>query len=67
MEKRLLNINEASEYMGLSKNTLYSWVCQRTIPFVKCSRLLRFDKADLDKWIEQRKIKENDFDFRRKI
>jgi len=59
MEKRLLNINETAEYMGLSKNTLYSWVWQRRIPFVKCGRLTKFDIRDIDKWIEAKKVSAN--------
>ncbi len=67
MEKRLLNINEAAEYMGLSKNTLYTWVCQRRIPFVKCGWLTKFDIRDVDKWIESRKVQERNLDFNKKV
>ena len=63
MEKRLLNINELAEYIGVRKNTLYTFVCQRRIPFVKCGRLVKFDMRDIDKWIENHKQKENTFDF----
>lgn len=52
MDKRLININELSEYIGLSKNTIYSWVSQRKIPFVKCGRLTKFDLQRIDEWIE---------------
>lgn len=58
MEKRLLNINELSEYTRLEKSILYSWVCQRRIPFVKVGFLLKFDKKDIDKWIEKQKVQE---------
>lgn len=57
--KRLLNIDEAAEYTGLKKNTLYSWVCQRRVPFVKCGRRTLFDIKDLERWIEDKKIPEN--------
>lgn len=63
MEKRLLNINELVEYTGLKKGTLYAWVCQRRIPFVKCGHLVKFDIKDIDKWIESMKVKENKLDF----
>ncbi len=53
MNKRLININELSEYIGLSKNTIYSWVSQRKIPFVKCGRLTKFDLQRIDEWIEE--------------
>ena len=64
MEKRLLNIGEVSGYTGLSVNTIYQWVCQRRIPFVKCGRLTKFDIRDIDRWIETKKVKKDDFDIR---
>ncbi len=62
MERRLLNIDEVAEYTGLSKNTLYAWVCQRRIPFVKVGRLTKFDLKDVDRWIEENKKKTFDID-----
>ncbi|MFA5858406.1 MAG: helix-turn-helix domain-containing protein [Elusimicrobiota bacterium] len=56
MEQKLLSITEVSEYLGLSKNTIYSWIWQRKIPYVKCGRLVKFDKKDIDQWIERHKI-----------
>jgi putative molybdopterin biosynthesis protein len=55
-EKRLLTIKEASEYLGITENALYCMVYRRQIPFVKIGKRLRFDKIDLDKWIEKQKI-----------
>jgi excisionase family DNA binding protein len=53
MEKKLLNIKELSEYLGVKEHTLYIWVSQRRIPFVKCGRLTKFDVKAVDKWIER--------------
>jgi len=53
VKKRLIDIGELSEYTGLSKNTIYSWVSQRRIPFVKCGRLTKFDLQRIDEWIEE--------------
>jgi excisionase family DNA binding protein len=53
MQKRLLNIQEASEYLGFAVHTIYGWTSQRQIPFVKIGGRLRFDKRKLDRWIEQ--------------
>jgi excisionase family DNA binding protein len=63
MEKRLIDINEAGEYLRVSKNTIYSWICQRKIPFVKMGRLVRFDLRDIDKWVEKNKVNPVEFDF----
>ncbi len=58
MEKRLLNIKEASEYLGIPKGSLYKLVWQRRIPFVKIGKALRFDKEKIDKWIEKNTVEE---------
>ena len=50
--KRLVNIQELSHLLGLSVNTLYTWVSQKRIPYVKCGRLTKFDVREIDKWIE---------------
>ncbi|MBI4679138.1 MAG: helix-turn-helix domain-containing protein [Elusimicrobia bacterium] len=55
-EKRLFTVEEAAYYLGLTKTTLYTWTCQKKIPHVKIGRALRFDKAELDAWVEAKKI-----------
>jgi len=57
VKKRLFDIQETSEYLGIKKHTLYNWVSQRRIPYVKCGRLTKFDKEQLDKWIESNSVK----------
>ena len=61
MEKRLLNINEASEYLGVTKGTLYVWACHRRVPYVKIGRLTKFDLKDLERWINARKVETKNF------
>jgi len=56
MQKRLIDIRELSEYTGLAVNTLYCWVSQRKIPFVKVGRLTKFDLRDIDRIIENNKV-----------
>jgi len=56
MNKKLININELSELTGLSVNTLYSWVSQRRIPYVKIGRLTKFDLKKIDDWIEKMSV-----------
>jgi len=50
--RRLLSIDETSEYLGLAQATLYKMVHQRRIPDVKVGRLLRFDSRLIDDWLE---------------
>lgn len=51
----LLTIREAAQYLAVSVSTLYGWVWQRRIPFVKIGRALRFDPHDLTAFIEANK------------
>jgi excisionase family DNA binding protein len=53
--ERLLTIREAAQYLAVSVSTLYGWVWQRRIPFVKIGRALRFDLHDLAAFIEANK------------
>ncbi len=56
MQKRLITVKEASEYLGIKVNTLYSWVSQKKIDYVKMGRLTKFDLKVLDKYIENNTI-----------
>ncbi len=54
---KLLTIDEASEYLGISKLTLYGWVSARKLSFVKVGRLVKFKQEHLDGWIDQHTVK----------
>lgn len=56
MEKRYLNVEELSQYIGVKKNTIYNWVSQRKIPFIKCGRLTKFDIKAIDKWMAESNV-----------
>ncbi len=53
-DKLLLNIREVSELTGFSVGTIYHFVSELRIPFVRISsRCLRFERNALAAWIEQ--------------
>jgi excisionase family DNA binding protein len=53
LNESLLNIEQAAGFLNVKKSTLYSWVFQRRVPFVKIGRLVRFNMADLTSWLEK--------------
>lgn len=59
MSRRLIGIKEAAEYLDISVNTLYTWVSQKRIPYVKIGRLVKFDLEFLNRFIESNVIEEN--------
>ncbi len=52
MTKRLLDIKELSEYTGFPEWTIRKLVCERGIPVTRVNRRIYFDKAKIDKWLE---------------
>ena len=55
--KRLLNVEEAAEYLGLQIDTVYKKSRLRELPSVKVGRALRFDVVALRRFIEEHTIK----------
>jgi len=55
--KRLLNVEEAAEYLGLQIDTVYKKSRLRELPSVKVGRALRFDVLALRRFIEEHTIK----------
>ena len=55
--RRLLNVREAAEYLGLQVDTIYKKSRLRELPSVKVGRALRFDVVALDRYVEQNTIK----------
>jgi len=53
---RLLSIPQAAEYLGVSVRTFFK--LRRELVEVRYphSRMVRFDRHDLDRWIESRKV-----------
>ncbi|MGA7415869.1 MAG: helix-turn-helix domain-containing protein [Bryobacteraceae bacterium] len=52
---RLLTLNQAATYLGLSPDALKAKVHMGRVPTVDIDKKLRFDKFDLDRMIEQSK------------
>ena len=42
---------EVSEYLSVSAGTVRNWVSQRTIPFARRGRVVRFHKDRIDQWL----------------
>ncbi len=51
----LLTIDQVAEYLGVSRQRLYAWRHEGKGPpaIALEGRLLRFDPAELNRWVEQ--------------
>ena len=54
--RRLLNVREAAQYLGLQADTVYKKARLRELPSVKVGRALRFDVQALSRFVEQHTI-----------
>jgi excisionase family DNA binding protein len=55
--KEVMNIREASHYLGISPDSLYKYVSMERIPAFKLGNRWRFKKTVLDEWMEQKSRK----------
>jgi excisionase family DNA binding protein len=58
MEQRLIGIKELSIYLGVSINTIRSWVWRKLIPYLKIGRLVKFDIIEINNWLKDKRVKE---------
>ena len=53
--KKLISIKELSGRINIPVSTIYTWTSIKVIPFYKIGRLVKFDEAEIDKWLQERK------------
>jgi excisionase family DNA binding protein len=52
--REVMNIRQASQYLGVSPDTLYKYVYEEKIPAFKLGNRWKFKKTILDQWMEQK-------------
>jgi excisionase family DNA binding protein len=50
--REVMNIRQASQYLGISPDALYKYVSEETIPAFKLGKRWKFKKSILDSWME---------------
>ena len=55
--REVMNIRQASQYLGVSADTLYRYVYQDKIPAFKLGNRWKFKKTVLDRWMEKQMIR----------
>lgn len=51
-----IGINEAAEYLGVTKETIRNWIKkQNGIPAQKIGKLWKFKRSELDSWVKSEK------------
>ena len=50
--REVMNIRQASGYLGISPDTLYKYLSEGRLPAFKLGNRWRFKKTTLDRWME---------------
>jgi len=51
MDDRWLSVDEISEYLGVSKDTVYAWISAKAMPAHRVGRLWKFKREEVDGWV----------------
>ena len=54
--KSLMSVDETAEMLGIAKATVYKYVSERRIPFVKIGARVLFERTAMTQWIRQRSV-----------
>ena len=52
--REVMNIRQASQYLGVSPDTLYKYVSEARVPAFKLGNRWKFKKSKLDQWMEEK-------------
>ena len=52
--REVMTLREASQYLGISPDTLYKYLSENRIPAFKLGNRWRFKKDLLDRWMERK-------------
>jgi excisionase family DNA binding protein len=51
MDDRWLSVEEIAAYLGVSKDTVYSWVSTKSMPGHRVGRFWKFKRYEVDAWV----------------
>lgn len=52
MEDRWLSVEEIAGYLGVSKDTIYTWIDAKDMPAHRLGRLWKFKREEIDDWVK---------------
>ena len=51
MDDRWLSVDEIADYLGVSKDTVYTWINAKGMPAHRVGRLWKFKREEVDEWV----------------
>jgi len=66
MLTKLLSVQEVAILLGVHRVTIYDWVSQKRIPFVKVGARTMFDPREIERWLEESTVREGESSLARR-
>ncbi len=54
--RNLIDVKDAARMLGLARSTLYEWARFRRVPHIRLGDRLLFDPADLQAFVQRRRV-----------
>ncbi len=64
--REVMDIREASQYLGVSRETLYKYISEERLPAFKLGNRWKFKKTVLDRWMEKQSTRHEERGERKK-
>ena len=52
MDDSYLSVGQIAEYLGVSRDTVYTWITAKEMPAHRLGRLWKFKKKEVDGWVK---------------
>lgn len=56
MIPELLSPKDLAKLLKVSKQAVYAWVENKTIPFYRMEKCIRFDPGEIEEWVKERRM-----------
>ena len=50
-QQRWYSVEEIGQHLGVSKDTVYAWIANKSMPAHKVGRLWKFQTDEIDEWV----------------
>lgn len=51
MSEPWVSVDAIAEHLGVSKDTVYTWIAEKNLPAHRVGRLWKFQMAEVDEWV----------------
>ncbi|WP_336626440.1 MULTISPECIES: helix-turn-helix domain-containing protein [unclassified Microbacterium] len=51
MSEAWLSVEDIAQHLGVSKDTVYTWVASKGMPAHRVGRLWKFQASEIDDWV----------------